>query len=125
MGFAMGPDEFGSGLKFESSGKPQDEVEVQLRVVDGRVTVKTISTSGGGQMWDSFKKIVYYVSGTFNNWSYTAMAPDVLVPGLFKHHVLVGQDGSGNRLCGSRQGRPQQGDNKWPSEACPLLSCLI
>jgi len=91
--FAMGPDEFGGSLKFASSGNSQDEVEVQLSVVDGRVTVKTISTSGNEQMWDSFKKTVYYVSGTFNNWSYSAMAPDLLVPGLFKHHVLVGANG--------------------------------
>jgi len=81
-----GPDRFNKDKRFRVKGKEGEAVSVQLRIVDAHASVTVTSRSFGTRSWESadgLARKTYYVTGTFNDWALSPMAPDDSEPGIY------------------------------------------
>jgi hypothetical protein len=82
-----GPDvENGSWLL---EGEYMAVFTVQLRILNGKISVSVFSPDGEQKNWQNNDDPTYYVTGTFNNWKLTAMSPDQRINGLFRYNLTV------------------------------------
>ncbi|CAK9101811.1 Phenolphthiocerol/phthiocerol polyketide synthase subunit C ((Phenol)carboxyphthiodiolenone synthase subunit C) (Beta-ketoacyl-acyl-carrier-protein synthase I) (Phthiocerol synthesis polyketide synthase type I PpsC) [Durusdinium trenchii] len=105
----MGPDHLGHGRNWLLQGKSNEVVTIQLRVVDGEITMTTCSAESGVQTWTSStgpkEEPVFLISGSWNNWGFDVMKkaprlgdqaqevePSTSSP-VFQYELLMGSDG--------------------------------
>lgn len=73
-----------------ANGDFGEEFKVQLRVVNGKISVILHSQAGVPRIWQNASDPVYYVSGSFNDWQLTAMVSDRRLFSLFRYHLIMG-----------------------------------
>lgn len=100
-----GPDNKGTGNNWLLSGRCGEIVTIQLRVVDGDITVTTASETHGVQRWRNALKgrrqTEYHISGSWNNWG---LLPMISTPSgsssprggssIYRHRVEIGDAGT-------------------------------
>merc|ERR1719277_1641825 len=76
---------------------PQGEVvTIQLRLMDGEITLITASESKGVRAWNSTEDSCwpqYYVTGTWNNWAFNGMLSSPDQRAVFKYRLRIGESG--------------------------------
>jgi hypothetical protein len=72
-------------------------VQLQLRVVNGDVTMALQSETKGLKTWsnrDDEDWPAYFITGTMNEWRFSAMAPSPEVKGVFRCRMAIGSEGA-------------------------------
>jgi len=88
-----GPDAMCNDKSWSVNGKSGEILTLRLQVVDARVTVTVLSNSLGTRTLQSIegpRRHTYYISGSFNNWSYDEMTYDEETPSTFRYQGTVG-----------------------------------
>nr|AQS99232.1 type I polyketide synthase [Gambierdiscus excentricus] len=71
-----GPDHLGEGKCWSCVGTMGDSLRVTMRVWEGEISVTTADTKSGLRTWTSQQAALrrkYFVTATWNNWTYTPM----------------------------------------------------
>eukprot|EP00415_Alexandrium_ostenfeldii_P003949 UN3949 len=71
-----GPDHYGEGKYWMVSGFMGEEIKIQFSISDGEIEVTTINARIGIRTWSNQQAALrrkYFVTSTWNNWSYTQM----------------------------------------------------
>jgi len=92
-----GPDAAGAGKHWQIRGPRNELVTIQLRVLDGEITVTMASETNGVKTWQSTQDeswSEYYVTGTWNHWACAPMTADPQVSGIFRYHLVLGRGGA-------------------------------
>jgi len=88
-----GPDDLGSGKNFVVRGRPGEDVQVKLTVVDAKITVAVSTETKGQKEWTSlegWERHAYFVTGSFDAGAPVPMSMDVMKPGIFTCRTTVG-----------------------------------
>lgn len=99
-----GPGNGGTGKNWLITGRRGEIVTIQLRVVDGDITVTTASETHGVRSWRNAPKgrrqPEYYISGSWNSWGLSPMigtssgsSSPRQKGSLFRHRVQLGASG--------------------------------
>jgi len=83
-----GPDHHGEGKHWMVSGFMGEEIKIQMRVDDGEIEVNTINARIGIRTWSNAQAALrrkYYVSSTWNDFTYELMEPDPSAEGGTVH----------------------------------------
>jgi len=89
----IGPDEFGTGKNWLVTGLTGDVVRIQLRVVNGEITMTTASENKGVRTWQSTEDdhwMQYFLTATWNNWQFTPMSTDPFHRDVHRYRVQIG-----------------------------------
>jgi len=92
-----GPDDASHGKNFSVHGHFKEEVAIEVHLLDAQVSLKASSLSLGERVWKSAPldapQHIYYITGGFNNWSFTPMTPDTDAngAGVQKYRLAVGE----------------------------------
>jgi len=90
-----GPDELGKGKHWLVRAPRGDVVDLQLRIVDAKVSVAAISVTKGTKVWESnegWARHEYFVIGSFTGWQCAPMGMDPRRPGTFRCYGAVGDE---------------------------------
>mmetsp|Transcript_115524 Transcript_115524/g.246873 ORF Transcript_115524/g.246873 Transcript_115524/m.246873 type:complete len:1348 (-) Transcript_115524:63-4106(-) len=94
-----GPDDGSHEKNFKVHGSLKEEVSVSLRLLDARVTINVNSLTMGELVWDSIPvdepQHIYYMSGSFNNWTFSPMIADSDDAGAAVHKYCMPISGHG------------------------------
>mmetsp|Transcript_108556 Transcript_108556/g.231853 ORF Transcript_108556/g.231853 Transcript_108556/m.231853 type:complete len:1240 (-) Transcript_108556:148-3867(-) len=91
-----GPDDQGDGKNWFIRGPQGEIVTIQLRILDGEITVTTASETKGVRTWQSVEDVYwpqYYITGTWNNWSFSSMTGEPEAQGVFKYRLRLNDTG--------------------------------
>merc|ERR1712061_212260 len=72
-------------------------VQIQLRVVNGSITMAMQSEAKGLKTWsnrDDEDWPAYFITGTMNRWRFSAMVPDPEAKGVFRCRLAIGSSGA-------------------------------
>jgi len=88
-----GPDDLGAGKHFIVHGSPGETINVEVSIVDAKVTVKAESETKGTTEWESIEgwdRHEYSAVGSFNSGVPIPMTMDLMKPGVFTCRAKVG-----------------------------------
>jgi len=91
-----GPDEAGAGKRWLLRGPVGEVVTIQLRILDGEITVTTASETKGVKTWKSTEDddwSDYQIAGSWNHWACATMLPDKGSKGCYRHRFMMGPSG--------------------------------
>jgi len=88
-----GPDDLGAGKHFIVHGSPGETINVEVSIVDAKVTVKAESETKGTTEWESIEgwdRHEYSAVGSFNSGVPIPMTMDLMKPGVFTCRAKIG-----------------------------------
>uniref|UniRef100_A0A7S2DVX5 Uncharacterized protein n=1 Tax=Alexandrium andersonii TaxID=327968 RepID=A0A7S2DVX5_9DINO len=84
-----GPDHRHGDKKWEVKGKMGDVVRIKFKAWEGEISLSVMTPAAGITTWTGVPTVVYYVSATWNKYSFDAMTPDPKKEGVYtlKHRL--------------------------------------
>nr|AQS99273.1 type I polyketide synthase [Gambierdiscus excentricus] len=89
-----GPDDMCGDKSWRLGGKTGEVVTLRLQVVDAHIVVTVLSNSMGTRVMQSVegaKRHSYYISGSFNNWSFSEMVYDEETTSTFRFKGVMSE----------------------------------